>query len=225
MTGDVAGANQILERAKDQRVSAQWEFLTGRRKSGLAHIQEEAANAQGDRAALLWAQAAIWQLQTGDRKAAAVNARKAVTEAATPAGRSLGSLAEFLVQGGQRSGSPIADALAAIFRQDFQAALPALEQAYAKASPNTDGQVRVLLAWASLETGHFDRAKELVRFVPIPMASGDPMFTSLVFPRFFAVRSALLKRDGKQAEAQRDLQLFQQYSGDLPDKITNLENR
>jgi tetratricopeptide (TPR) repeat protein len=222
MTGDLAGANQIFARlSKSQPYEkAQWEFLTGRRKSALAHVQEEAAKAQGDRAALLWAQAAIWQLQTGDRTTPAVNARKAVTEAATPAGRSLGGLAEFLVQGKlQPSGSPLADALAAIFRKDFQAALPALEQAYSKTSPTSDGQIRVLLAWGNLETGHFDRAKELVRFVPIPMASGDPMFTSLVFPRFFAVRSALLKRDGKQAEAQRDLQLFQQYSGDLPDSF------
>jgi tetratricopeptide (TPR) repeat protein len=222
MTGDLAGADHLFALSVKDR-SAQWEFLTGRRKSALAHIQEEAAKAQGDRAAQLWAQAAIWQLQTGDRYAAATTARKAMAEAATPAGRSLGGLAQFLAQsnaqgGVQRSGSPIADALAAIFRRDFQAALPALEQAYAKTSPSTDGQIRVLLAWASLETGHFDRAKELVRFVPIPMAAGDPMIASLVFPRFFAIRGALLKRDGKQAGALRDLQLFQQYSGDLPDK-------
>jgi tetratricopeptide (TPR) repeat protein len=224
MTGDVAGANQIFARlTKSQPYEkCQWEFLTGRRKSALAHVQEEAARAQGDRASLMWAQAAIWELQTGDRNTAAVNARKALAEAAAPAGRSLGALAQFLVQGKvQPSGSPTADALAAIFRKDFQAALPALEQAFAKTSPSSDGQIRVLLAWANLETGHFDRAKELVRFVPIPMASGDLMFTSLVFPRFFAVRGALFKRDGKQAEAQRDLQLFQQYSGDLPDN----ENR
>jgi len=71
--------------------------------------------------------------------------------------------------------------------------------------------VRILLAWANVETGHFDRAKELLRIVPIPMASGDAMFTSLIFPRFFGLRAAILTREGKQAEAQRDQKLYAQY--------------
>jgi Tetratricopeptide repeat len=215
MTGDLAGANKILERYPQGLPAyerAQWEFLTGSRKNALARIQAEAVKAQGERASLLWAQTAVWQLQTGDRAEAGNSARNA--------GRALGGLVQFLVQGSaQPSGSPIADALSAIFRQDFQAALPLLEQAYTKTLPNADGQIRILLAWANLETGHFDRARDLLRFPPIPLSAGDQMFASLVFPRFFAIRDAVLKQQGKQPEAARDLQLFQRYSGDLPDKF------
>lgn len=217
MTGDLSGADQIFGRfAKGPSVyqRAQWEFLTGRRKSALAKIQAEAAQSHGDGAALLWAQAAVWQLQTGDRAGANVSAKNILLQPASPGRNSVGGLVQFLLaDGSHSSGSPLVDALAALFQQDFQKALPLLEQAYARTTPPTDGQVRILLAWANVETGHFDRAKELLRIIPIPMASGDPMFTSLIFPRFFAVRAAILTRDGKQAEAQRDQKLFSQYSG------------
>ena len=231
MTGDLAGADRIFARfAKEPAVyqRVQWEFVTGRRKSALANVQAEAAKSKGDRAALLWAQAAVWQLQTGDRVGAAGSARNILLEQVTPVRNSLAGLTQFLLFGGSvggsvggshSSGSPFVDALASIFQQNFQTALPPLEQAYARTVPSADGQVRLLLAWANVETGHFDRAKELLRIVPIPMSSGDAMFTSLIFPRFFALRSAILAREGKQAEAQRDRQLFQQYSGDLPDKF------
>ena len=231
MTGDLAGADRIFARfAKEPAVyqRVQWEFVTGRRKSALANVQAEAAKSKGDRAALLWAQAAVWQLQTGDRVGAAGSARNILLEPVTPVRNSLAGLTQFLLLGGSvggsvggshSSGSPFVDALASIFQQNFQTALPPLEQAYARTVPSADGQVRLLLAWANVETGHFDRAKELLRIVPIPMSSGDAMFTSLIFPRFFALRSAILAREGKQAEAQRDRQLFQQYSGDLPDKF------
>ena len=215
MTGDLAGADQIFGRfVKGPSVyqRAQWEFLTGRRKSALAKIQAEAAKIQGDGAALLWAQAAVWQWQTGDRAGASTSAQNILSQPASPGRNSLGGLVQFLLaDGSHRSGSPFVDALAAIFQQDFQTALPLLEQAYARTVPSADGQVRILLAWANVETGHFDRAKELLRIVPIPMASGDAMFTSLIFPRFFGLRAAILTREGKQAEAQRDQKLYAQY--------------
>jgi hypothetical protein len=44
------------------------------------------------------------------------------------------------------------------------------------------------------------------------MSSTDPMFTSLIFPRYFAVRAAILVREGKNTEAQRDQRLYAQYS-------------
>jgi tetratricopeptide (TPR) repeat protein len=224
MTGDLAGADQIVERFSSERKGeaavyqrAQWQFLTGRRKSGLALIEEEAGRAKGDLAALMWAQTAIWKLQTGDRTGAGSAAQKAILEAATPGGRSLGGLARFLVDGGRGSGSAFADAVATIFQQDFPAALPLLEQAYRRTVPTTDGQIRMLLAWANVETGHFDRAKELLRAIPIPLASAEPALTSLIFPRFFLLRGAILEHEGKAGEARKDYQLFLRYSGDLPD--------
>ena len=216
MTGDLAGADKIFARFSKQLglyQRAQWEFITGRRKSALRKVLTEAARMKGDRAALLWAQAAIWQLQTGDRAAAISSARNALLEPVTPARNTWAGLAQFLIAGGSHSsGSALVDALAAIFQQDFQKALPLLEQAYARTVPSADGQVRVLLAWANVETGHFDRAKELLRSVPIPLSSGDPMFTSLIFPRYLAVRAAILTREGKPAEAGREQELFAKYS-------------
>ena len=216
LMGDLAGADQIFARfSKKPSVyqQAQWDFLTGRRKRALEKLQAEAGESSGDAAALLWAQIAIWQLQMGDRAGAGASVRKVMAQPASPARNARAGLATFLVQGGSpSSGVPFVDALSLIFRQDFQAALPLLEQVYARTIPTTDGQVRVLLAWASIETGHFDRARELLRIVPIPLASGDPMFTSLIFPRYFALRAALLAREGKQTEAQKDRQLFDRYS-------------
>jgi tetratricopeptide (TPR) repeat protein len=95
----------------------------------------------------------------------------------------------------------------------FRDALPGLEAAFQKANPSNDGQVRVLLGWALVETGSIDRAAKLIEMCPLPLSSGDPMFASLIFPRYFALRAAVLEKQGKPDEAKKNHELFLKYAG------------
>jgi thioredoxin-like negative regulator of GroEL len=95
----------------------------------------------------------------------------------------------------------------------FQDALPGLEEAFQKAKPSNDGQVRVLLAWALVETGSIDRAAKLIEMCPLPLSSGDPMLASLIFPRYLELRAAVLEKQGKPDEAKKNRELFMKYGG------------
>src|ERR1700722_11254665 len=79
MAADLPGADALfLKRlgpaAKAQRGAeyqlAQWEFLTGRRKAGLARMEKLAPQLDGDLQSLAFSQLAMWKLATGDTKAA-----------------------------------------------------------------------------------------------------------------------------------------------------------
>jgi thioredoxin-like negative regulator of GroEL len=105
------------------------------------------------------------------------------------------------------------DALALVFAKRFQDALPSLQAVYGETNPSGDGQIRTLLAWAYMETGAVDKAASLVDTYPLPMSSGEPLFASLIFARFLAVRAAVLERQGKAQEAKRARELYSMYAG------------
>lgn len=228
MTGDLPGADAAFRRYQDFRRQSstalgdfqfsQWMFLTGRRKDAMSSLEKLIPTLAADASAGALCQLSIWKLQTGDPMAALDEAEQAISKAVSPATRSLSSLCRFIAtHPGASSGSKLADALALLFQRDFGRAAPMLEAVYHDASPTSDGQIRTLLAWADVEAGNWKHAEPLLRLYPIPLASGDAIFTSLIFPRIFYLKGALLASQGKREEAKRVFQLYLKFAGDVPD--------
>lgn len=230
MTGDRSGADKMFEqymgqyraaqdRAQGEYQRAQWEFLTGRRKQALARLQILLPSADSNTAALLDSQLSIWNLQTGSRKAAAGFAVEASKKATTPALQGLSALCRFLSAPALvRSNNNLADALALVFLGRFAEAVPPLEALYRETPPDSNAQVRTLLAWAYTNAGRTRDASALVDLYPIPLPGGEALFASMIFPRFLQVRSAVLESQSHRDQAQNTMKLFQEYAGDLPDK-------
>ena len=97
--------------------------------------------------------------------------------------------------------------------KQFQAAASVLEPIYARTSPTADDISPILLAWAYLETGKPREAASLLRFNPIPSASGIKQFSVFYFPRLFALRGRVAQAAGNSDQARSDLRVFQQLSG------------
>ncbi|MDQ2945235.1 MAG: hypothetical protein M3Y27_04725, partial [Acidobacteriota bacterium] len=230
MTGDRKGADVLFSRYLDFRKAGnpvlneyqhgQWEWLTGRRKQALKRLANLVPAAPGDFAALLNSQLCIWNLQIGNRAEAARLAQDAAAKAVTPGAQTIATLCRFLTAPSpQHSGNNLVDAFALLFAGRFTEAIPLLEKLYRETTPDADGQVRALLAWAYFRAGRTRDAASLTTLYPIPLTGGEDIFPSLIFPRFLQIRSAVLELQGKHEEAQRLSRLFQDYSGDLPDKL------
>jgi len=193
---------------------AQWEFLTGRRKKAIEAMEKLLPQLDGDGQSLALSQLAIWKLQTGDARAAIDFANQAVAHAQTPQARGMAAVSRFIASGsGSPSGSTLVDAYALLFAQKYREALPLLQKAYQETNPSADGQIRVLLAWARVETGGFAEAGKLLEMCPLPLSSGEQMFASLSFPRYFALRAAVLEKQGKPDEAKKNHDLYLKYAG------------
>ena len=196
---------------------AQWEFLTGRRKAAIARLEKLAPAVNVEGQALALCQLSVWKLETGDSKAAADLSAQAISAARSPRLRNLSALCRFLANPPTTgSGSPAADAFALLFQRKFAEAVPKLEALYRETIPSADGQVRTLLAWAYVETGRAQQARPLLERYPIPLASGEPVFVSLMFPRYFYLRGVALEKEGKRVEAKQSYELYLKYAGDLP---------
>jgi Flp pilus assembly protein TadD len=188
MTGDVGSADALFAKyigpVKGGGAAyqmAQWEFLTGRRKAGIAAMEKLVGALDGESQKLALRQLMVWKAEAGDSSA----------------------LESIEVNG------PLSQLLSGKFRE----ALPDLEAAFKKANPSNDGAIRVLLAWALVETGSIDRAAKLLEICPFPLSSGDPMFASLIFPRYFALRAAVFEKQGKPEEAKKNHELYLKYEG------------
>ena len=167
-----------------------------------------------DEQALALSQLAVWKLEMGDSKAATDLANEAVAHAQSPQARGLAGVSRFIAAAtGTRSGSPLVDGYALLFAGKYREALPSLQAAYQAANPSDDGQIRVLLAWARVETGGLTEAGKLLEMCPLPLSSGEPLFASLIFPRYFALRAAVLEKQGKADEAKKDRALYLKYKG------------
>jgi tetratricopeptide (TPR) repeat protein len=201
MTGDLPGADGLFQKhlktAQPELAGyrqAQWEFLTGRRKAGMQHLEQVLANLPGEGPAVGACQLSIWKLQTGDSKGALSMADQAMRGAKSPAVQNMGATCLALAEGSTAiSGSPVANAFGLMLAHRYADALPLIEKIYRQTNPSFDGQVRALLAWAYVENGRAAEAKQLVALYPIPLAAGDPLFASLIFPRFLFLRGVVLK--------------------------------
>ncbi len=200
--------------------TAQWNFLTGRRKTAMAQIEKLIPGLTGDLQALAMSQLAIWKLELGDRTGAADLANQAVTRVQNPQVRGVAEACRFIAAGGAASsGSKIVDAYTLLFAKKFQEGTPLLEALYSAATPANDGQVRTLLAWAYVETGAVDKAAGLVDSYVLPLSGGDALFASMTFPRYLYVRGAAMQKKGNRDESRRAYELFLKYAGDAPDQF------
>lgn len=229
LAGDLAGADALFEQyialvqapergfAGLQR--AQWEFLTGRRKGAMARIEQLIPRLEGDARSFGLCQLSIWKLETGDANSAADLADQAAAHAQSSQAHNLSATCRAIVaMGASNSGSKMADAIGLLFARKYALALPLLESTYRETSPSLDGQIRPLLAWAYIETGRVADARPLLALYPIPVTTGsDPLFASLIFPRFLYMRAVSLEKEGKRDEAKRSYQLYLKYAGDVPD--------
>jgi tetratricopeptide (TPR) repeat protein len=197
---------------------AQWEFLTGRQKAGVARLEKVIPDLDPDRQVLGLCQLSIWKTIGGDSKSASIFATQAAERAATPGARNLSAMCRYISTAPTASsGSPLVDAYALLMARKFREALPLIEKLYRETNPLRDGQIRTLLAWAYVETGRTSDADRLLRTYPIPLSSGDAMFASFLFPRYLFLEAASLEKSGRRAEAKQKYELFLKYAGDAPD--------
>jgi tetratricopeptide (TPR) repeat protein len=224
MTGDLKNADALFAKyigptrgASAGRASyqtAQWEFLTGRRRAAEAALEKLLPQLDPETQSLGLSQLAIWKLESGDQKTAMDLANQAVAHSQSPQTRGMAGLSRFLAAGsGGPSGSVLADAYAMLFARKFQEAVPLLQKVYQELSPSSDGNIRVLLAWARMETGGIAEAGKLLEMCPLPLSSGEPLFASLIFPRYFGLRATVLEKQGKADEAKKNRELFLKYTG------------
>src|SRR5260370_31356231 len=76
MMDDLRGADEMFQKFQKHAgladyQQAQWQFLTGRRKAGMALLEKLSATTAGDVRAISLSQLSIWRLATGDSKDAA----------------------------------------------------------------------------------------------------------------------------------------------------------
>jgi len=219
MMGDLQSADGLVAKhlgrgASGQVQIAQWEFLTGREKAGTARMEKLAAESNGDLQSVAFSQLAIWKLETGDRTAAADLANQAVARAQGPFAREMSAACRYFASGivpGSRT--TMTDAYALLFAKKYREALPLLQTTFEATNPSADGQVRTLLAWAYVETGAIDRASPLLDLYPFPLSSGNPLFASVVFPRYLFLRGVALDKAGKRDEARKSFELYSKYGG------------
>ena len=231
---------QAREAAKDpvaEYRQAEWSWISGRRKSACQRIEAFARGAESgplrEIASRAYSQLAVWSLVMGDRTAAAQLAQKG-TLLAGPSSAGAAMVARFLTEppasspewsvraerlfpnAAEDSLKDFALVYALLLDKQFQPASLLLKQLYDGANPSADPGLPVLLAWTCLETGRANDAAPLLRFNPIPSASGASMFAAFDFPRIYYLRGLLAEQQGKPGEARANYQLFRQLSGADP---------
>jgi tetratricopeptide (TPR) repeat protein len=246
MTGDVAGADTISQqyaKAREARhdplaesYQAEWEWLSGRRKTGYARLAAFARGAEKgplrDASARAYGELAIWSLLLGDRGAAEQMARQSVA-LASPASATIAVVARFLTQPPASApdwatraeqlfpnspASPVRElalAYALLLDKEFPPAALVLKKIYDRGGAPPDDSTLFLLAWALLESGSAEDVSPLLRN-PIPPLTGPGSFLSFYFPRIYYLRGLAAEKQGKAQEARVSFQLFLQLSGTDP---------
>ena len=228
MAGDLEGADALFQEylalaQRGQRQAAgleqaQWEFLTGRRKAGIARLEQLIPSLEADQQALAYCQLSIWKLETGAPAEGAELARKAEGLARSPRTRNLSAVCKAIAGApGVAAGSGVGQAYALLFARKYAEAVGPLDAMYRETNPAADGQIRTLLAWADVGAGRIAEARKLVQLYPLPLSSGDPIFASLIFPRFLYLRGVVLENEGKRSKAKQSYELYLKYAGDVPD--------
>ncbi|HUB83751.1 MAG TPA: hypothetical protein VMB03_33365 [Bryobacteraceae bacterium] len=225
----IAARDPVIEFRK-----AQWSWISGRRQAAcqqmaqLIHTSENpAARAIAVRAA---ADLALWDLMLGNRQAAAQTARQAA-DLIKPASAVQAALALFLTQPAASAAewqaraknlapNPAQSAIgnvalvdALLLSKEFSDALPLLKNMYENGNASADEGLPVLLAWAYVETGHFQEASQLLQPNPPLSDAGLTWATSLYFPRIFYLRAVVAEKLGKADQARENWRIFHALSG------------
>ena len=217
--GDFDSAAKYFQQAAQKSPAellkaAEARLMTGDLGSADAFFAKYVGPAKGWRAAYEMAQ---WDFLTG-RRTRAMAALEALMPTLGGEAKSLTlsrlSIWDLETGSSNAPGSwEVAGPIRLLLAGKFQDALPELEARYQRANPSNDGQIRLLLAWALVETGSIDRAATLIEMCPLPLSSGEPMVASLTFPRYFALRAAVFEKKGKLDEAKKNRELFLRYGG------------
>lgn len=215
MSGDVAGASLLDKQFTDAREAlkdpavpiyqAEWLWISGNHTAAKTQMQSITAPSIAGRA---YVDLAIWSLLDGDRAAGAQWALKA-SGAATQATAVDTIVARFVAQPSAPAAewSARADQLfrnvqqtevkdltlsyALLLDRHFAEAAEVLRRVYNGPSP--DPGIPVLLAWSLMESGHSAEAGPLLRFNPVPAATGIGPYTPFWYPRFLELRKKLQK--------------------------------
>ena len=208
MTGDVTGAEAVFaeyeaarRRAADLMIDfarAQWDYLRGKRRDAMLGMEKFAGVTRDKQAAAL-ADCAItvWLLEAGDRESA--RKRTACRFLAEPDGKSFPS--------------PMLHVYALLLAKDFQAALLLLRELDARTPPSPVASTPTLLAWALVESGHFDEAEKYLQTTPVPAAPSPDPFQFLIFPRIFYLRAKVAEKRGAKPLAEQNYRLFEILAG------------
>jgi tetratricopeptide (TPR) repeat protein len=209
MAGDAAGANSAFERYMGgpmkkhplgELLRGRWAFKTGKRDEAIrrAAAAASAAGAQPDVAAAYWTQIAWWRLRMDDRGKALEAAKTALQKAQGAPAKREALLVFYLAQPPasteewkrRANGNPPADvlALALMFDKKWNDAVPVLAELAAKTHPFRAGHWRVLYAWALIESGQKDKAKEWLRWYPIPLSSGGDLIEPWIMEKVVELR-------------------------------------
>jgi tetratricopeptide (TPR) repeat protein len=236
MLGNLTGADEFFQKYSDTRrnardpvadiVKLQWAYMTGRRKQTVAALESGLAGIPANVRSYAEVQLAVWKLDLGDRPRAAELAAAAAHDATNPQMAALAAICRFIVEpranasewaiAAERTFSDpgavaikqTALAYGLLYAREFAPAAQVFKALYEEANPAVDGDIRTLYAWALVQSGHSQEARPLVQCYPIMLGpASNPIFSSLVFPRFLQVRGMVLKSNA-------DLELFQKYAGD-----------
>lgn len=250
MTGDIAAADTHFNRYFKSRLAlkgsavevqrAEWEYLTGRRRSGIARLQAFARASESTMPAIAssgYSQLCVWELELGDQAQArqhALQARAAqsgwapvflfLTEPEASASEWALRAERWFPDGRQAAVKRLALTVALLFGKHFEAAIPWLREMHERSSPGMQEGTSILLAWALMESGRTEEAAPLLQFNPLPQAGGFAPLTSLYLPRIFFLRGRILERQGKGNQAKQNYRLFLTLSGPDPKIFSEEKN-
>jgi tetratricopeptide (TPR) repeat protein len=209
---------------------ARWEYLFGQTaeaKRRLRELSEEATNPVAPLAAAVYAVHAAADGQFDEARQAARIAR---ARARTPIQNLFASMAQAAAENGDPAAN-IADpslkaearALALTVRGQWPAAAEAWREVLKQPRGMSDSAQRELLALCLTQSGKASEAAPLIsRAWPLLTREQSLLYDFLIFPNLFYVRAEVAVSQKKSAEAQRQYDLFLQYSGDRPDPFGRL---
>ncbi len=200
--------DQLRRKAGDPLVDtrkAQWLYITGRQKQAMAAAEAAANGRNAEVNAYALCHLSLWAIDAGDKAKAADLAGRAL-QARSPLVQRLAALCRAIASPGETPAGldpvlrEVARGYAALLNQDPNQAASVFGTLYRQTQPPVDGDVRTLYAWALAESGKRDEARQLLQRYYLPMGSSDEaMLPTFTFPRFLALRSALLDSPGTVA--------------------------
>ena len=228
-TGDLAGADGLFSRFAAYRKShgdtllfveqAQWDYICGRHDKAMEALSTP-GNVTDDARAYADAQLSTWKRASGDIPEAIRLASDAARSSHSQPITSAAMIARIFAQPPAQTSlhtlpAPFQAAIAGnlFLSGRYDQAVPILRTLLNAINPSSDGQVRTLLAACDVQTGQWDEARDLTRANPLPFKAGDTMLDWIAFPRWFAVKAAVLAHDGKPRAAASQRGLFSQYGG------------
>ncbi|HUS08758.1 MAG TPA: hypothetical protein VMZ52_20815 [Bryobacteraceae bacterium] len=217
LKGDTAAADAQFKKYEEFRKiagdpllpleTAIWEYETNRPPAAMARLAQFAASAPAELASLSHAQLAVWYAAAGDASNAKEQLQKAIQGAHTPVAQNLASVARFVTltpAGAQEwaaralqvlpnpAQAPVRNQLlghALLLDKKFPDAVSVWRDVYKITDPNSDGEARVMLAWALAKSSQAGEAAKLIEKYPFPSRNPEVGLGTLTIPRLRALKA------------------------------------